>query len=87
MNEILHKAIQRELDRKDKEIERLKTREQECIDRYLAESKYRGEVEGKYVHAKYIIDELEKWLEESAKYEPYVYNGILDKLKELKESK
>ena len=36
---------------------------------------------------KNIIDELEKWLEEGAKYEPYVYNGILDKLKELKEGK
>lgn len=34
-----------------------------------------------------IIDELEKWLEESAKYEPYVYNVILDKLKILKEGK
>ena len=36
---------------------------------------------------KNIINELEKWLEESAAYEPYVYNGILDKLKELKEGK
>lgn len=74
-------------EEKDKEIERLKAREQECIDKYLAESKYRSKIEGKYVVDEYIINELEKWLEESAIYEPYLYNGILNKLKELKELK
>ena len=34
--------------------------------------------------SKNIINEFEKWLEESAKCEPYIYNGILDKLKEFK---
>ena len=85
------------LEEKDKEIERLKAREQECIDKYLAQSKYRSEVEGKYVLAKYVVDELEKWLEE---YIPLLEAGdicdettqdtlkeVLDKLKALKEGK
>lgn len=89
--------------KKDKEIERLKAREQECIDKYLAESKYRSEIEGKYVLTKYVIEELEKWLEQeyavakaNSIEEPdnpewYIKwnerKNILDKLKALKEGK
>ena len=79
--------LYKENQEKDKEIERLKAREEEISKMYLAGHKYASEMEGKYILAKYVIDELEKWLEESAKYEPYVYNGVLDKLKELKEGK
>ena len=87
-----NKAISK-IDEKDKEIERLKTREQECIDKYLAESKYRGEREGKYVLAKYVIDELEKFLNDYVKIFKdndtfrdrllFTY-AILGKIKELK---
>ena len=76
---------------KDKEIERLKAREQECIDKYLAESKYRSEIEGKYVVDEYIINELEKYIVseyycfDNESLECEIAKNILDKLKELKE--
>ena len=81
---------------KEKEIDRLKAREQECIDKYLAESKYRGEIEGKYVLAKYVIDELEKWLKDVDVFQMNFienkehitpYKAVLEKIKELKEGK
>lgn len=34
-----------------------------------------------------ILNKLEKWVEECAMYEPYEYNCILNKIKELKEGK
>ena len=74
------------------EIERLKTREQECIDKYLSMNKYANEMESKYIIEKYIVDELEKWLEEDLK-EQYrdcghrnnIIREVYNKLKELKE--
>lgn len=44
----------------DKEIERLKKREQECIDHYLVQCKYASEMEDKYITANNIINELLK---------------------------
>lgn len=49
---------------KDKEIERLKAREEECMNAYLRARQDVSEYEGKYVVAKYVINELEKYLEE-----------------------
>ena len=92
---ILHKQTKE----KDKEIEGLKAREQECIDKYLVESKYRSEIEGKYVVDEYIINELEKWAKENNVNNRDIYGyemedtkviyleDFLDKLKELKELK
>lgn len=54
------------------------------IERLTAES---TEWESKCYKYQDIIDTLEEWAKESAIYEPYVYNGLLDKLKELKEGK
>lgn len=76
-----------------KEIERLKKREQECIDHYLVQCKYASEMEGKYISANYIINELEKWLEESIekhtedyldwKYDKNVYLAGSEKLQNV----
>lgn len=75
------------------EIERLKKREQECIDHYLVQCKYASEMEKKYISANYIINELEKWLEEDLKevyrdagYRHKLILEVLDKLHELKGS-
>ena len=46
------------------EIERLKRREQECIDHYLVQCKYASKMEDKYITANYVINELGKYLEE-----------------------
>lgn len=73
-----------------KEIERLKKREQECIDHYLVQCKYASEMEGKYISANYIINELEKELKNRIKNVPdtmaevYEDESILNKLQELK---
>ena len=73
-------------EQKDKEIERLKAREQECIDKYLSMSKYANEMESKYIIEKYIVDELEKWLEDNWQQTQDIwYVKIINKLKELKE--
>ena len=56
--------LEKQLQQKDKEIERLKKREQECIDHYLVQCKYASEMESKYISANYVINELEKWLVE-----------------------
>lgn len=64
-----------------RENERLKAREEEISKMYLAGHKYASEMEGKYILAKYVIDELEKWLEENDK------QLCLRKLRELKEGK
>ena len=45
------------------EFDRLKAREEEISKMYLAGHKYASEIEGKYITEKYIVDELEKWLE------------------------
>ena len=44
------------------EVERLKKREQECIDHYLVQCKYASEMEDKYIIANNIINKLEKYL-------------------------
>ena len=68
--QILHRTFDiilkdtEEIGEKDKEIERLKAREEECMNAYLRARQDVSEYEGKYVVAKYVIDELEKWLEE-----------------------
>ena len=77
---------------KDKEIERLKKREQECIDHYLVSCKYASEMESKYISANYVINELEKWLKEkqilyginNQGFSWGVCGDALDKLQELK---
>ena len=46
------------LNSKDYEIERLKNREQECIDHYLVQCKYASKMEEKYITANNIINEL-----------------------------
>lgn len=82
------------LKEKDKEIERLKKREQECIDHYLVQCKYASEMEGKYITANYVINELEKdikklytyGIKNNAEQRDYLLNS-LDGLKELKENK
>lgn len=81
-NEHLHKIVTEQ----DKEIERLKKREQECIDHYLVQCKYASEMEDKYITANNIINELEKFLiEYSQDLEFRCYaNAFLDKLQELK---
>ena len=53
---------------KDKEIERLKAREEEISKMCLANHKYASEMEGKYILAKYVIDELEKDLLEKQEF-------------------
>ena len=55
-------------DEKDKEIERLKKREQECIDHYLVSCKYASEMESKYISANYVINELEKDLDRQIEF-------------------
>lgn len=70
-----------------KEIERLKKREQECIDHYLVQCKYASEMEAKYITANNIINELEKYLiEQVEKSYSNDYDNVLDKLDELKGS-
>ena len=51
------------------EIERLKKREQECIDHYLVQCKYASEMEDKYITANYVINELERLLQQDLKNE------------------
>lgn len=58
------KSCKDKIEEKDKEIERLKAREEKISKMYLAGHKYASEMEGKYVLAKYVIDKLEKYLEE-----------------------
>lgn len=50
--------------KQQQEIERLKKREQECIDHYLVQCKYASEMEEKYITANNIINELEKDVKE-----------------------
>ena len=83
---------------KDKEIERLKKREQECIDHYLVQCKYASEMEDKYITANNIINEIEKWCLSWKENDKYCYlasndkdkcrydiwEEVLDKLEELK---
>lgn len=40
------------------EVERLKKREQECIDHYLVQCKYASEMEDKYITTNNIINEI-----------------------------
>jgi hypothetical protein len=61
--ENLLNGLLNKLEEKDKEIKRLKAREEECMNAYLRARQDVSEYEGKYVVAKYVIDELEKWLE------------------------
>ena len=70
----------------NKEIERLKKREQECIDHYLVQCKYVSEMEAKYITANNIINELEKWLKDKDKnaLQDDNYWEVLDKIQELK---
>lgn len=85
LNDLLNK-----LEEKDKEIERLKAREEECMNAYLRARQDVSEYEGKYVVAKYVIDELEKWAKEELEHPNWASCGarcMLDKLKELKEGK
>ena len=78
-----------QIELKDKEIERLKKREQECIDHYLVQCKYASEMEDKYITANNIINELEKYIKED---EWTSVNGVIavqlikNKLQELKGS-
>lgn len=83
-------------EEKDKEIERLKAREQEISKMYLAGHKYASEMEGKYILAKYVIDELEKGLnsfdikgliETNNREVAMVIDALKERLKELKEGK
>ena len=72
-------SLEKTIEEKDKEIERLKAREEECMNAYLRARQDVSEYEGKYVVDEYIINELEKWLEENDK------QLCLRKLRELKE--
>lgn len=58
------KVVEDLIKEKDKEIERLKKREQECIDHYLVQCKYASEMEDKYITANNIINELEKCIKD-----------------------
>lgn len=66
--QILHRTFDiilkdtEEIGEKDKEIERLKAREQECLDAYRRARQDVTEIESKYVYIKYVIDELEKYV-------------------------
>ena len=78
------------------EIERLKKREQECIDHYLVQCKYASEMEDKYITANNIINELEKDIDlelyktrANDEYNKGLFNAfryVKDKLEELKGS-
>lgn len=90
------------IEEKDKEIERLKQREKECIEHYLVASKYGSKMESKVIELNNIINELEnmtiKELEEYNNLNGMVRGSIngyhyckllhryLDKLQELKGS-
>ena len=83
------------VERKDKEIERLKKREQECIDHYLVQCKYASEMEEKYITANNSINEFEKLLKEERTRTKYAhdverftaYDYMLKRLQELKHKK
>lgn len=84
-------AVEQDLkhrDKAEKEIERLKKREQECIDHYLVQCKYASEMEDKYIIANNIINEFDKFL--FGELQTYGGGGIAqeyyDKLQELKGS-
>ena len=73
-----------------KEIERLNKRVKECEEAYLRTRHQYSELENKYLTDEYIINELEKWLNEFETKE-FNYNflvvrikDIQDKLQELK---
>lgn len=76
---------------KDKEIERLKAREEEITQKYLSATKYASEIEEKYVVDEYIIDELEMYLkrkvEETIGNKAKYYDRVLRELYKLKEGK
>lgn len=79
-----------EIKSQDKEIERLKKREQECIDHYLVQCKYASEMECKYISADYVINELEKYLNKikdtSTLEERMIAKYLLKYIKKLKGS-
>ena len=74
-----------------KEIERLKKREQECIEHYLVQCKYASEMEAKYIIANNIINELEKDIKKLYTYgiknNAEQRDYLLNRLEELKEYK
>lgn len=80
------------MSKQQKEIERLKKREQECIDHYLAQCKYASEMESKYITANNIINEFKKLLKKERTRTKYAhdverftaYDYMLKKLQELK---
>ena len=82
------KQLKNQLEVKDKEIERLKKREQECIDHYLVQCKYASEMEDKYITANNIINEFDKFL--FGELQTYGGGGLVqeyyNKLQELKGS-
>ena len=86
--------LEKENEKKEKEIERLKKREQECIDHYLVQCKYASEMESKYITANNIINGMEKFFKYAYDNEVRPLNDrkvsvwtiCLDKLQELKES-
>lgn len=64
------------------ENKRLKNREQECINHYLVQCKYASEMEGKYIIANNIINEIRELAD---KYEmgKYDYNVPSFEIKEI----
>lgn len=74
------------------EIEKLNKRVKECTEAYLRTRHQYSELETKYLIDEYIINELEKWLEEQIKicqahdneFGVNVCNTFKDKLQELK---
>ena len=80
----------KKIKEQEAEIERLKKREQECIDHYLVQCKYASEMESKYISANYVINELEKYLkkviETSSEHERITCSFVLQYLQELKGS-
>lgn len=56
------KELLRDISRKDKETERLKQREKECIDHYLVANKYASEMETKVIELNNIIKEVREYI-------------------------